>query len=155
MAKEKPTGRRKRKPTDPAAVLNTILKLPGLPTAEPPAGAPSPPPDPEYKFTPQPEKLREIVKNPPARPSTQAFLDHWFALRGGPAQFALDLCIEYDAAAPGSLVRSQIVQVIFRSMKTTDAEQGRNDDLGMVSDADLERLLTELGTKLLKDAEGK
>lgn len=152
--KKKPTRRAKRKPISPATVLNDILQMPGLSTQAPPPGpAPAGAMVPEYKFTPKPEKLREIVANPPPRPSTQAFLDHWFAIRGGPAQFALDLCKEYDAADPGSLVRTQIIQVVMRSMKVTDGKEGSHDDLGMISDADLEKMLGELGTKLLKDAE--
>ena len=50
------------------------------------------------------------------------------------------------------MVRSQIVALIMRSMKVTDGKEGAHDDLGMVSDADLERLLGELGEKLLADA---
>lgn len=152
--KKKPTKRARRKPISPATVLSDILKMPGLETQSPPPG-PAPPSAlvPEYKFTPAPEKLRQIVANPPPRPSTQAFLDHWFAIRGGPAQFALDLCREYDAAEPGSLVRTQIIQVVMRSMKVTDGKEGSHDDLGMVSDADLEKMLTQLGAKLLADAD--
>lgn len=158
MAKEKkPTGRARRKPISPATVLNDILKMPGLETQAPPPDPTVAPaaPVPEYKFTPAPERLRQIVANPPPRPSTQAFLDHWFAIRGGPAQFALDLSQEYDAAEPGSLVRTQIIQVVMRSMKVTDGKEGANDELGMVSDADLEKMLGELGAKLLADAERK
>lgn len=142
----------KRKPISPKKVLNDILPMPGV--TPPPAEAPSAPAVPEYKAPVNPgEKLYSIIANPPPRPSVNAFLDHWFAQRGGPAQFALELSQEYDAAEAGSLVRSQIVQLVVRSMKVADTKEGANDDLGMVSDADLERLLGELGTKLLADAE--
>lgn len=148
----------KRKPINPKKVLNDILPMPGLPPAAPtppPAEAPSAPAAPEYKAPVNPgEKLYKIIENPPPRPSVNAFLDHWFAQRGGPAQFALELSKEFDAAEAGTLVRSQIVQLIVRSMKVADTKEGANDDLGMVSDADLERLLGELGNRLLGDAGG-
>lgn len=137
----------KRKPIDAKKALATILPTPGAGAAPPtPAGV---------KVTPPPaERLRKLVENPPPRPSLQAFLDHWFAVRGGPAQFALDLCQEFDAAEPGSLVRSQITQLVLRSMKVADAKEGALDELGLISDADLERQLAQLGAKLVADAGG-
>jgi hypothetical protein len=140
--------RKPKKPTEAAkAALASILPMPGVAHGQPPA-------EPEVKVTPpKAEHLRKLVANPPPRPSLQAFLDHWFAVRGGPAQFALDLCQEFDAADPGSLVRSQITTLVLRSMKVADAKEGALDELGLLSDADLDRQLALLGEKLTAEPE--
>jgi len=134
---------RRRKITAAEAVANVL---------PPPAGADPDPATVTFRLTPKPEVLRKIVENPPPRPSVQAFLDHWFALRGGSAQFARDLCQEYDAADPGSMIRSQIIQLVVRSMKVADVKEGSMDELGLVTDADLDRLIDTVGDKIVADA---
>jgi hypothetical protein len=141
----------KRKPIDAKKAISSLLPPPGT---DPTPAAPSSDPTTAYKITAKPEQLRAIVSNPPPRPSVQAFLDHWFAIRGGPAQFAADLCQEYDAASPGSLVRSQIIQLVVRSMKVADTKEGSMDELGLVTDADLDRLLETVGQKLVTEGAG-
>lgn len=118
----------------------------------PPASPPTAEAPPTVRLAPRAETLRKIVENPPPRPSVQAFLDHWFALRGGPAQFALDLCREYDAAEAGSQIRQRIVEIVMRSMKVADTKDGSLDELGLVSDADLDRLLESTGNRLVFEA---
>jgi len=48
---------------------------------------------------------------------------------------------EFTAAAPGSLVRQRILDIIFRATKHVDDKRGPRDDLGALSDEDLEREL--------------
>ena len=103
------------------------------------------------------EQLLEIVKDPPPRPSTAAFLDHWFALCGGPAQFALDLRKEYLAAPSGSQIRQRIIEVVMRGMNLTDKKEGASDDMGLLTDDDLFRMMKVVGSRILADdtAKGK
>lgn len=143
-------ARKRAKPTEAAkAAIGAVTP----PEATPPANALvpqllGPAPSPAARA----ERLRQIVANPPPRPSVNAFLDHWFAISGGPAQFALDLRQEFDAAEPGSLVRSQIIQLIVRSMKVADTKEGALDELGLITDDDLERRLKDIGDRLLDQA---
>lgn len=136
---------RRKKPTARealAAVLNPD-PAPASPAAEP---------APTFKITPKPDALRKLVENPPPRPSVNAFLDHWFAIRGGPAKFAQELSDEFDEAEPGSLVRTQIIQLVMRSMKVADAKEAGLDELGLVTDADLFRMIDDLGKKIVADS---
>lgn len=120
-----------RKPIDPAKVLADVI---------PPAFSPPAP-----KERP---RLARIVENPPPRPSLEAFLDHYFAASGGPAAVALELRREYEAAEAGSQIRSRIMELVIRSLKSADGKQGGLDELGILSDADLMRLADERERKL-------
>lgn len=153
---KKKTTRKKPVATKAAAdALASILPMPGVTPTPPPAG--EPPPAAKPVLLDRSEQLRKIVENPPPRPSTAAFLDHWFALSGGPAQFALDLRIEYDAAPAGSQIRQRIIEVVMRAMGQTDKKEGETDNLGLISDDDLFRMLQQVGERILaaEDAKGK
>jgi hypothetical protein len=104
---------------------------------------------------PERPRLKRLVENPPPRPSLEAFLDHYFAVAGGPAKVALELRQEYEAAEPGSQIRSRIMELLVRSLKSADGKQGGLDDMGILSDQDIERMLEEREKKLLAEAQAQ
>lgn len=155
--KPRPPSRKKKSATAKAAdALADILPMPGLKNeAAPPADPAAVLVAAKPVLIDRNEQLRKIVENPPPRPSSAAFLDHWFALRGGPAQFALDLCREYDAAEPGTQVRQRIIELVMRTMNLTDKKDGANDDMGLLTDDDLFRMMRTVGERILAADEAK
>lgn len=137
-----------------ADALASILPMPGVTHPEPPPAG-EPPQAVKPVLLDRSEQLLELVKDPPPRPSTAAFLDHWFALSGGPAQFALDLRIEYNAAPPGSQIRQRIIEVVMRAMGQTDKKEGEADNLGLITDDDLFRMLKQTGERILAAEDAK
>ena len=127
-----------RKAIDPAKVLADVI---------PPA---FPPPAP-----PERPRLKRLVENPSPRPSLEAVLDHYFALAGGPAKFALELRQEYEAAEPGSQIRSRILDLILRLVQRGDAAGGALDDMGILSEDDLNRLIDERERRLVDQAKAQ
>lgn len=94
--------------------------------------------------------LVEAVKNPPIRPSLDAFVDHFFLIAGGPAEVARMLFDEFNAAAQGSLIRQRILDTVLRSLKKNDeGGKGLADDLGILSDDDLARVIMNGEARIL------
>lgn len=110
----------------------------------------TPPPNPVVKKR---RKLKDLVGAPPPRPSLESFLDHFFQIAGGPRKVAKMLYDEWNSAAPGSLMRTRIGETILRNLKAADSRAKPMDDLGILSDEDIERFLNEREQRLI-EAEG-
>lgn len=121
---------------DPSDVIRQLLPpLEAVPPAPPPADRPK---------RKRPSKtLRENVKAPPPRPSLDAFLDHFFLIAGGPQQVAQMMFDEFRSAPGGSQIRGRIMETVLRTLKSADAKHKNADDLSIITDEDLERLMAE------------
>lgn len=89
--------------------------------------------------------LKDDVLAPPQRPSTEAFLDHFFAFAGGPAAVAKMLYTEFISAPSGSLMRQRTLELVMRSMGKADAKGSPLDDTTSLSDDDLMREIERQG----------
>jgi hypothetical protein len=83
--------------------------------------------------------LKDMVAAPQVRPTLGAIADHFFAQIGGPEAFAKHLADDFQAALPGSLARTKIIDIVARVLKNEDDKHGLGDDLGVLSDEDLLR----------------
>ncbi len=93
--------------------------------------------------------LTEAVKDP----QVSEIASHAIHLMGGPQGFAKNLMTEYKAAKAGSVVRMRILEFILRATKFANEAAGITGDLGLVSEADLERIVTERIDKVLHEPE--
>lgn len=107
-----------------------------------------PPPKVEKKKPPAKKSLKDDLLAPPQRPSTEAFLDHFFSFAGGPAAVAKMLYTEFQNAPQGSLIRQRILELVMRSMGKADAKGSPLDDTTVLTDADLEREIEQQGQRM-------
>lgn len=110
----------------------------------PPLEAVPPAPLPDKPKRKRPTKtLKESVKAPPPRPSLDAFLDHFFLIAGGPQQVAQMMFDEFRSAPAGSQIRGRVMETVLRTLKSADAKHKATDDLSIITDEDLERLMAD------------
>lgn len=70
--------------------------------------------------------------------------EHFIEEAGGPRRMARMLFDEWEASKPGSIARVRIMQVISSVWRyATETTSSTADDLGLVSEEDLERLINE------------
>src|SRR5262245_57838514 len=76
-------------------------------------------------------------------PHLSELAEHFVNIAGGPQAMAKMLFVEWNAAKPGSLVRSRILDLVTRVWKfSTDSLRGAGD-LGILSEDDIDRLLDD------------
>lgn len=92
--------------------------------------------------------IKDLVAAPPSRPSSDAFLDHFFAHAGGPEAVAKLLWDEFLSSPAGSMLRQRTLELVLRQLERSERNKGIWDDIGHLSDADLDRL-AEAREKLL------
>jgi hypothetical protein len=90
----------------------------------------------------------ESVMDLNPRATVDAVVDHFVESVGGAAMFGKMLLDEYRASPAGSLVRQRILELILRRMQLVEA-QGKVEDLGEVTDADLRLMLAARESEML------
>jgi hypothetical protein len=73
-------------------------------------------------------------------PNVQDIVEHWILLCGGYKAFTEMMFQEYKSAAPGSLVRLRIVEMLTKLMERLGGIT-ESEELGMLSNQDLEAAL--------------
>lgn len=84
--------------------------------------------------------VRESLLSPPERADLDAVAQHFAVFAGGAQGMAKLLHEEYLAAEPGSPTRARVMEMMLRTFGKLDGRA--TDDLSVMSDEDLERLLT-------------
>jgi hypothetical protein len=87
---------------------------------------------------------RQAVRGEIRQPDLAALVGHFFRHAGGEAAVARMLFDEYRDSPPGGVVRQRILDMILRATKFANDKEAPTDDLGSLSEDDLERELTEL-----------
>ena len=85
------------------------------------------------------QAARECVKDP----QVSEMASHFIHLVGGTQGFARKMLTEYNAAKAGSVARMRILDLILRATKFANEAAGFAKDLGLLSEQDLERLVSE------------
>lgn len=76
-------------------------------------------------------------------PHLSELAEHFIRLRGGPYNVAKMLSQEWDTAPAGGVVRQRILEMLLRVWKSSDEQQKVIEDLGLLSEEDLEKLFQE------------
>jgi hypothetical protein len=94
------------------------------------------------KKKPPPSVKKDLLKAAKAgeRMDTLAgVVERFVRLNGGTDGLAKMLTLEYAEAKPGSLLRQRILDMILRCWKYLDEKTGHIEELGILSDEDLDR----------------
>lgn len=87
------------------------------------------------------DRIREALLTPPDKVDLDSIAQHFVKLAGGPGAIAKLLYDEYTAADDGSPVRARIMEMILRAFTKLEGRGAVLDDLSMLDDNDLERIL--------------
>lgn len=87
------------------------------------------------------------VKGEIDQPDLGRFLSAFFRQAGGEEAVAVMMYDEFVNAKPGSIVRQRILDMILRSTRTLQADTLDMDDLGVLSEEDLQRELDRILTR--------
>ena len=107
-----------------------------------------------------PKKIRDLFKDISRVrsgnvPRLCEFAEHFIRLRGGPESVAKMLSREWDEAPPGGLVRSRIMDLLFKFWKVGGDKSIDPDSLEHLSSKDLEETLVGMITGLVKEEDFK
>lgn len=90
-------------------------------------------------------ELRQgVVKGNSRAPKLSELVQHFFDLAGGERAVAKMLLDEYRSEKCSPNVRSRIMDVILRALQFANAKEPSRDDLGNLSEEDIERELLSL-----------
>lgn len=93
---------------------------------------------------------RKAVKGDIKSPDLACLVSHFFDHAGGERAVAKMLYDEFSEAKQGSIVRQRILDLILRSTKYANEQAPPVDDLGLLTEADLEaefeHLVDEIGS---------
>lgn len=102
-----------------------------------------------------PESVQKALKEGLREPQLAEISAYFFQAAGGTRAVAKMLWDEFNASAPGSLMRQRILDLVLKATKFANEKSGVVDDLGMLSQEDLERelqgLAWEVGQQGKKD----
>jgi len=100
-------------------------------------------------------QVRRLIADPESSVDTDGLLRDLIDIWGGTHRLAQDFMLEFKAAAPGSLTRQRILEMMQRLIITNTAGQagrrGRPEDL---DDLDLDRVIREHVEKVQTDGHG-
>ena len=99
--------------------------------------------DEKKTYESKPLKSKEAMDNAAPAPSTEALVVAFMSYAGGPEQVAKMLYTEFNAAAPGGVVRQRILETLMRGMAKIDAGKNPLSNLGHLTDEDLDRIIAE------------
>lgn len=86
-----------------------------------------------------PPAVKQAISGRLKDPQLAEVAAHFFAQAGGPRQVAKMLYHEFRKAKQGSVVRQRILDMILRVTRFANEKNGPRDDMGMLSEGDLER----------------
>ena len=72
-------------------------------------------------------------------PDLKQIVNSMFHQIGGEDEFAKILVEELQGSKPNGMVRARILDIMLQMMKQVDAKEGPRQDLGLVSEDDIER----------------
>lgn len=90
------------------------------------------------------ELRQAVIKGITRAPKISELVQHFFDLAGGERAVAKMLLDEYRSEKCSAHVRSRILDVILRSLQFANARETPRDDLGNLSEEDLETELLAL-----------
>lgn len=96
---------------------------------------------------------RQTVTGEIRQPDLAKLVTHFFHQAGGEREVAKMLYREFVDAQEGSIVRQRILDMVLRALKFTNEQDPPEDDLGILSDADLDRELNEIVGELSDGSE--
>lgn len=88
--------------------------------------------------------MEQAIKKRQGLPHLSDLAEHFVQVAGGPRQVARMMYQEWLAAREGSVVRARILDLLTRVWRFASESQPRVDDLGVLTEADLERELGDL-----------
>ncbi len=88
-----------------------------------------------------PGRTVESLLTQPDKVDLDSIAQHFVKLAGGPGAIAKLLYDEYRSADDGSPVRARIMEMILRAFTKLESKNSIPDDLSVMSDDDLERVL--------------
>lgn len=94
-------------------------------------------------------------KRGPELPALAEAIEHFIGFAGGTQAFAKMLWDEWLTQKPGSIARQRILELITRTWRMSEIRAGGNEDLGLLSEEDLERELDRRLAKLTEGARGQ
>jgi hypothetical protein len=95
----------------------------------------------KYSQTALPERLKKILhKRASGDPQLSELLTHFYEIAGGPRAVAKIIHEELNKCKNDARLRAQLLRLILFSTKQLNALQGTKDDLGLLSEDDLEKL---------------
>lgn len=86
-----------------------------------------------------PPAIRKAIEGEIKEPQLAELSAHFFHAAGGPKAVAKMLFDEFAHANPGSQIRQRILDMILRVTRFANQQSGPVDDLGILTDEDLER----------------
>jgi hypothetical protein len=86
-----------------------------------------------------PASVKEAIRGRLKDPQLAEVAAHFFAHAGGPRQVSKMLFDEFVAAKQGSVVRQRILDMILRVTRFANEKNAPRDDLGMLTEDDLQR----------------
>lgn len=87
---------------------------------------------------------RQAIKGEIRQPDLAKLVAHFFKNAGGEGAVAKMLYDEFVAAPPGGIARQRIMDMILRGLKWANESEAPQDDLGILTEDDLERELDQL-----------
>lgn len=105
-----------------------------------------------------PRHIQDALKEQALRgnirePDLAKMFAHFFDICGGERSVATLLYGEFTNAKEGSMTRQRLLDMIVRGLARLASKQTEDDDLGVLSEEDLERELLELADGVETDAE--
>lgn len=92
--------------------------------------------------------LQKAVHGEISDPQLAELVSHFFSIAGGPRQVARMLWDEYQVAKAGSLIRNRILDMILRVTRYANEKAPPVNDLGMLSEKDLDQEIESLISQL-------
>lgn len=89
------------------------------------------------------EKIRGMIHSKKPLPHLSELAEHFIDVSGGARAVATVLHTELQKAPEGGITRTRILALLAQVWKYASQTEGKLDNLGLLSEADLERLLDE------------
>lgn len=99
------------------------------------------------------DKIRGMVHSRKPLPHLSELAEHFIDVSGGPRAVANILHQELNDAPKGGIVRTRILALLAQVWKYASTTEGKLDNLGLLNEGDLERLLEERLRRLVSSGE--
>ncbi len=90
------------------------------------------------------EALKAAASGARSIPHLSELAEHFISVSGGPRALAKMLYEEWAASAPGTLVRTRILDLMSRIWRYASDTIGHHDDLGILNETDIKRELDKI-----------
>jgi hypothetical protein len=97
-----------------------------------------------------PKSVKDAIKGGLREPQLAEIASHFFTAAGGTRAIGQILWNEFNAAPEGSLARQRILDLILRALKFANERSHITDNLGLLSEDDLERELQSVSWEVAK-----